>query len=112
MKRIIRACKNSYDGICSAYKSEAAFREEVWLLVVAILVVLNLEVTLVHKALLIGSVVVIMIVELLNSAIEAAIDRISLDIHPLSKKAKDIGSAAVFVAFINAIIIWVCVLCS
>lgn len=89
-----------------AFKSEPAFALEIVLCVVLIPVAILLPAPLLTKAILISSLLLVLIVELLNSAIEATIDRISLDKHPLAKKAKDVGSAAVFIALINACILW------
>ncbi|MCB1865105.1 MAG: diacylglycerol kinase [Chromatiales bacterium] len=97
-------------GLRTAYANEDAFRQEVFLAIVLIPLALWLPVGMLGKAVMIGSVLLVLIVELLNSAIEAAVDRISLDKHQLSKRAKDIGSAAVFVALVNVVVVWVCVL--
>lgn len=109
-QRIRNACRYSVDGLCEAWRGEAAFRQEV--LLVAVLVPLSfvLPVSGAGRALMIFSVLLILIVELLNSAIEAAIDRISLERHPLAKRAKDAGSAAVLFSLVNAVAVWACVL--
>jgi len=104
--RVIRAAGYSIAGLQSAYRGESAFRQEFWL--AAVLLPLSLWVGRgwVEVALLAGSVVIVLIVELLNSAVEAAIDRISFELHELSKRAKDIGSAAVFLALLLCAGIW------
>ncbi|MEH0165184.1 diacylglycerol kinase [Paucibacter sp. JuS9] len=96
--RIIHAAGYSMEGLRAAYTGESAFRQETWLCVVATPVAFWLGQSWVEIALLLGCLALLLIVELLNSAVEAAIDRISFDRHELSKRAKDIGSAAVFIA--------------
>jgi diacylglycerol kinase (ATP) len=98
LSRIWRATGNSFQGLRAAYRDEAAVRQETWLAIVLIPVGLWLGRSGVERALLVGSVLLVLIVELLNTAVEVAIDRIGLEHHPLSGQAKDIGSAAVFVA--------------
>lgn len=94
------------DGLKTAYKNEFAFRLECYVTLLALPLALWLGGTVVAKAMLISSWLLILVIELLNSAIEAAIDRISEARHPLSKAAKDLGSAAVFVACVNAACVW------
>ncbi|PWC17896.1 diacylglycerol kinase [Brenneria corticis] len=106
MTRIIKAAGYSLQGLKQAWRHEAAFRQETWLTVVGTIVACLLPVTLVEKLLLIGSVVLIVIVELANSAIEAVVDRIGLERHELSGRAKDMGSAAVLVAILLAAVVW------
>lgn len=108
--RIFKALGHSRAGLASAYRTEAAFRQEVWLAALAVPVALWIDVGLIERALLIGSVLLVMIVELLNSGIEAVVDRISLERHDLSKHAKDVGSAAVLLALVNLLAVWVSVL--
>ena len=110
LTKIWQAFRNSLDGLAAAYRHEAAFRLEVWTAAVLIPAALFLPVGAIGRALLIGSILVVLLCELVNSAIEAAVDRISLERHPLAKRAKDIGSAAVLMALINAGVVWVCVL--
>lgn len=110
LKRLMNAFGYSLAGFRAAYKHEDAFRQEALLAVILIPLALWLPVTLIGKALMIGSVLLVIIVELLNSAIEATVDRISLDSHDLAKRAKDIGSSAVLVSLLNVIIIWALVL--
>ncbi|MEH0873613.1 diacylglycerol kinase [Pectobacterium cacticida] len=104
--RIIKATGYSLNGLKQAWRHEAAFRQETLLTSVGIIVACLLPVTLVEKLLLIGSVVLIMLFELANSAIEAVVERIGCEYHELSGRAKDMGSAAVFVAFLFAAVVW------
>ena len=106
LRRVWRATGYSLDGLAVAYRGEAAFRQLVWLAAVLIPVALVLPLDAVSRALLIGSVMLSLIIELLNSAIEAAIDRISLERHPLSKAAKDMGSAAQLISLAMIAVIW------
>ena len=93
-------------GLKATYKHEEAFRQEVFVLIIAIPLALWLGDTSIEIVLMIGSILLLLIVELLNSAIEAAIDRFGGEIHELSGRAKDMGSAAVFVTMLNAIMVW------
>jgi diacylglycerol kinase (ATP) len=106
LRRLLNASRNSAEGIRDAFRLDDAFRKEVLAAVVLIPLALWLGDTGIERALMAFSVVLIMIVELLNSAIEATVDRVSLDNHPLSKRAKDIASAAVMLALFNAALIW------
>jgi diacylglycerol kinase (ATP) len=106
VQRVLNACVYSVHGLESAFRHEEAFRQEVWLAIVLIPIALALNIGGTGKALMIGSVLLVLIVELLNSAIEAAVDRISLDQHRLAKRAKDIGSAAVFLSLVNVAVVW------
>lgn len=108
--RIIKATGYSLKGLKQAWQHEAAFRQELMLLVVAVLAACWLPVSLLERLMLIGVVVVVVLMELLNSAIEAVVDRVGTDYHELSGRAKDIGSAAVFVALVFAAIVWVSIL--
>jgi len=110
LRRIWNALSYSLSGLHAAYFNEDAFRQESLLAALLIPVALLLPQPGLAKALMIGSVLLVLIVELLNSAIEAAIDRISMDRHRLSKRAKDIGSEAVLIALINVIVTWALVL--
>jgi len=109
IKRIINAFTFSVQGLKAAYKGEQAFRQEVAALILAIPLAFWLGDTAVEVALLIGSVLIVLVVELINSAIEAVVDRFGGELHVLSGQAKDMGSAAVLLASINALIIWVAV---
>lgn len=108
--RLFNAFGYSLAGFRAAYKHEDAFRQEVLFAAILVPLALWLPVTLIGKALMVGSVLLVIIVELLNSAIEATVDRISLENHDLAKRAKDIGSSAVLVSLINVIVVWVMVL--
>ena len=110
LRRLMNAFGYSVHGFASALRHEDAFRQEVLLAAVLIPVALVLDVGGIGKAMMIASVLLVLIVELLNSAIEAAIDRISLDRHSLSKRAKDLGSAAVFLSLVNVAAVWALVL--
>ena len=110
LQRVWRAFHYSLEGFRAAYKCEDAFRQEALLAARLIPIAFFLPVTGVGRALMIASVLLVLIVELVNSAIEATVDRVSLDRHHLSKRAKDIGSAAVFLALSNVVIVWACVL--
>jgi diacylglycerol kinase (ATP) len=104
--RIIHAFFNSLAGLRDAWRHESAFRQEVLLAVVLVPIACVAPVSPAERALLIASVLLVMIIELLNSSVEAAIDRISFDHHSLSKRAKDIGSAAVFVSLLLLAVVW------
>jgi len=108
--RLWRAFGNSYKGFAGAFREEAAFRQELALAVVLIPLGLWLGRNGVERLLLIGPVLVLLIVELLNSAIEATVDRVGLERHPLSGLAKDIGSAAVFLSITLLAASWLLVL--
>ncbi|MVX56630.1 diacylglycerol kinase [Parasutterella muris] len=110
LRRLINATRYSAQGFKAAWKTEDAFRQESVLAVILIPVAVLLPVSLVYKLLLIGSVILVLIVEVLNSAIEAVVDRFGGEIHPLSGKAKDLGSAAVLLALTLALITWVSIL--
>jgi len=110
LKRILNASGYSLDGLRAAFTGEAAFRQLVLLNVILVPVAFFLNVSRVERALLIAVCLLALIVELLNSAVEAAIDRISLDRHPLSKNAKDMGSAAQFVALSMIALVWAVIL--
>ncbi|BBJ00602.1 hypothetical protein FGKAn22_22940 [Ferrigenium kumadai] len=97
-------------GLRDAWQHEDAFRQELFVAAIAIPVALFLPVSNVGKALLVGSILLVLIVELLNSAIEAAVDFASLERHPLAKRAKDVASAAVLLSIVNAAVVWVLVL--
>ena len=110
LKRLWNAFHYSRAGLRAAFRHEDAFRQEVLLAVVLIPLAVVLPVGWLGKALLIGSVLLTLIVELLNSAIEATVDRISLENHRLAKRAKDLGSAAVLMTLLTAALTWVLVL--
>lgn len=104
--RLWNAFGYTRDGLGAAWRSEAAFREEVLFAAVAIPLALFLGRTGVERALMVGAILVVLIVEILNSAIEAIVDKASPERHELAKRAKDMGSAAVFLALVNAAVIW------
>lgn len=106
LRRIWNALNYSLAGFSAAYRNEEAFRQEVWLSILLIPLALWLPASHAGKALMIGSVLLVIIVELLNSAIEAVVDRISLDHHELAGRAKDIGSAAVLVSMAVVLVTW------
>lgn len=110
LKRIFTAFRYSLDGFRAAWRNEHAFRQEVSVFVVGVVIALLLKVSAFEKLVLIGVLVLILIVELINSAIEAVVDRVSLERHSLSKNAKDFGSAAVLLACLLAIATWAVVL--
>jgi diacylglycerol kinase (ATP) len=105
--RIVDATGYSLAGLGAAWRHESAFRQECLLALVLWPVAVWLGRSWVETALLAGSVMLVLVVELLNSAIEAAVDRVSPDLHPLSKRAKDIGSAAVMLAIVTCALLWV-----
>ena len=110
LMRLLHALFYSLDGLRAAWLTEAAFRQEVLLLVAGSAIALVLPVSGFEKLMLIAVLVLVLIVELINSALEAVVDRISLERHPLSKNAKDFGSAAVLLTCIVATGAWTVVL--
>jgi len=104
--KILKAGSHSIKGLRTAFKHEFAFCAEVLLSIVVIPLAFFLGNTGIEYAVLIGSWLLILIVELLNSAIETIVDRISLEKHKLSARAKDMGAAAVFIAWLNFLIMW------
>ena len=110
LTRAFRAAINSWNGLIYAYKEESDFRQELALSLILIPLAIYLPVTPIEKILLIASVILVLIIELLNSSVEAAIDRISFEVHDLSKRAKDFGSAAVMLALLLCAFTWVIIL--
>ncbi len=108
--RAFRAAINSWNGLIYAYKEESAFRQELALSLILIPLAIYLPLTPAETILLIASVILVLITELLNSSVEAAIDRISFEVHDLSKRAKDFGSAAVMLALLLCALTWAIVL--
>ncbi len=102
VKRIFSAFFYSIDGLRTAWRLEHAFRQELMIVVPGVIVALLIPVTAPERVVLIGVLMLVLIVELLNSAIEAVVDRVSLERNPLSKNAKDLGSAAVMIAMLLA----------
>jgi len=110
IKRLANAFAYSVAGTLAAFKHEDAFRQEVILSTILIPLGIYLGQTAIEQALMIASILLIIIVELLNSSVEATVDRISVKRHKLSKRAKDIGSAAVFFSLVNAAVVWFLIL--
>lgn len=110
VKRVFKALFYSLDGLASSMKHEAAFRQEVFLAAVLIPASFLLQVPLAQHLALVASVLLVLIVELLNSAVEAVVDDISLRNRPLAKRAKDMGSAAVLISLLNCGICWASVI--
>jgi diacylglycerol kinase (ATP) len=106
LARLWNALHYSFAGLSAALTHEDAFRQETLLAAILIPLSFFLPVTWTGRALMIASVLLVLIVELVNSAIEAIVDRVSLDRHPLSKRAKDVGSAAVLLALLNVVVVW------
>jgi len=106
LRRVWNALFYSIEGFKAAYRHEDAFRQECLLAIILIPLACFMPAASVGKALMIASILLVLIVELLNSAVEAAVDRISLENHQLAKRAKDIGSAAVFVSLANVAVVW------
>ncbi|QDF95980.1 diacylglycerol kinase [Azoarcus sp. DD4] len=106
LRRIWNAFRYSLDGLRAALRHEDAFRQECLLAIVLIPAAFFVPTDGTGKALLIGSTLLVLVVELLNSAIEATVDRVSLEHHQLAKRAKDIGSAAVLIALLNLALVW------
>lgn len=106
LRRVWNALFYSLDGLAAAFRHEDAFRQEVVLAAILIPAAFFTPASGTGKALMVGAVLLVLIVELLNSAVEAAVDRISLENHLLAKRAKDIGSAAVFISLVNVPVIW------
>lgn len=105
--RAWHAAKNSWCGMVYAFQEESAFRQELLLLVILSPIAILLPVPALQKAVLVASLLMVLVVELLNSSVEAAIDRISFEHHDLSKRAKDFGSAAVMLTLIIAGLLWI-----
>ena len=110
LQRVLNAAGYSWAGLTAAFRHEDAFRQEVFLALLLIPLALYLGQTGITRALMIAAVLLVLIVELLNSALEAAVDRISLEHHQLIKRAKDMGSAAVMIALANVVVVWALVL--
>ncbi|KLN47135.1 diacylglycerol kinase [Providencia rettgeri] len=108
--RVIKAAGYSLKGLKAAWVNEAAFRQESVAAIIAIFIAFYLDISYIDRILLVSSVVLVAIVELLNRSIEAVVDRIGSEYHELSGRAKDIGSAAVFVSIGLALFIWALVL--
>lgn len=110
LRRIWNALCYSFAGLAAAFRHEIAFRQEVLLAAILIPVAFFLPVGGTGRALMVASVLLVLIAELFNSAVEATVDRVSAEDHPLAKRAKDIGSAAVLIALVNVPVVWLLVL--
>lgn len=110
LPRLIRATQNSLAGLCTAWTKEQAFRQELLICIVLLPIIFLIKAGILAKLVLVLLLIFLMVIELMNSAIEAAIDRISMEPHQLSKEAKDLGSAAVFGAILMNVVAWVLVL--
>ena len=110
LERIAKAAGYSMAGLKAAYQNEAAIRQELLLCLFLVPLALYFGHTGIARALLLGSVLLVLVVELLNSAIESVVDLVTLEKHPLAGRAKDIGSAAVFVALMNVLVVWALVI--
>ena len=110
LTRLVNATRHSISGLLAAARYENAFRQELMIAAVLVPLGLALGASGVERALLVGSVLLVLVVELLNSGIEAAVDRVSLDDHTLAKRAKDLGSAAVMLAIATSALVWLLVL--
>jgi diacylglycerol kinase (ATP) len=110
LRRVLNATRYSFEGLAAAWRNEDAFRQEALAFVFLAPVALLLPLVLLEKVALIGVLLVVLIVELLNSGIEAAVDRDSMEINPLGKRAKDLGSAAVMLSLLLAGVTWAAVL--
>jgi diacylglycerol kinase (ATP) len=110
VQRLINATRYSFEGLAAAARHEDAFRQELVLAAILIPLGLWLGHDGVERALLVGSVLLVLVVELLNSAVEATVDRVSLEDHELAKRAKDIGSAAVMMSLATVAAVWLLVL--
>ncbi len=106
LRNYFAAVKHSVEGFCAALKHEPSFRQDLLLVILLIPVAALLPVNAVSSALMIASLLLIMIVELINSAIEWTIDYVRPEIHPLAKRVKDMAAAAVFLSYINALVVW------
>ena len=110
ISRAWHAAKNSWCGVVYAFQEESAFRQELTLLIILTPIALLIPATHLEKALMVGSLLMVLTVELLNSSVGAAIDRISCEHHDLSKRAKDFGSAAVMLTLLFALLIWLTII--
>lgn len=106
-RRVINATRYSMLGFKAAFKYEAAFRQETFVLILSCIIVMLIDFSIYERILLVGSVGFVMIVELLNSAIEAVVDRVGEERHELSGRAKDLGSAAVFLSVVLVVVLWI-----
>jgi len=107
LRHLLAATKYSFQGLLNAFKNESAFRQELFLCLFAVPIAILCARSFVEAALLVGSCFAILVVELLNTAIERVVDRIGLEEHPLSGQAKDLGSSAVMLTTVFAALVWV-----
>jgi len=110
LKRIWNALSYSVDGLAAAFRHEHAFRQEVLLAIILIPLAFYIPVSGIGRALMVASVLLVLVVELLNSGLEAVTDRVSLEDHALAKRAKDLGSAAVMISLVSVPVIWLLVI--
>lgn len=108
--RVLYATRYSLAGLAATWRHEAAFRQEVLCAALLLPLIFVFDISGLERALLLATLLLVLIVELLNSALEAAVDRIGDELHPLSGRAKDAGSAAVFVSILLAVGVWACIL--
>ncbi len=106
IKRVFSAFFYSIDGLRTAWRYEHAFRQELMIVVPGVILALLIPVTVLERVVLIAALLLVLIVEFLNSAVEAVVDRVSLERNPLSKNAKDLGSAAVMLSMLIAAVAW------
>lgn len=110
LRRLVNATRYSMQGFKAAYRHEAAFREETLVSGLLIPLAILLPISWFETAVLISSILLVLLAEIFNSALEAVVDRIGPELHPLSGRAKDMGSAAVFLALIIALVLWLSVI--
>lgn len=110
-KRVVSASANSYRGLRWLTNNESAFQQELMLAILLCLTTVFLDVTSLERVLLISSLLLELLVETINTAIEAVVDRIGLEFHELSGLAKDLGSSAVFISLVVTVVVWVGILC-
>jgi diacylglycerol kinase (ATP) len=110
LSRLQGALRYSASGLRIAWNEESAFRQELFICAVLIPIALIVPLDAIHKLLMIGSLVLVLVIELLNSAVEAVVDRVGVERHEMSKRAKDLGSAAVMIALILALATWITLL--
>jgi diacylglycerol kinase (ATP) len=108
--RVLHATRYSLIGLTATWRHEAAFRQEVWCAALLFPLIFLFDISGLERALLLAALLLVLVVELLNSAVEAVVDRIGAELHPLSGRAKDAGSAAVFVSILLAAGVWACIL--
>lgn len=106
LERFGPATRNSVKGLVAAYKNEIAFRQYTWLMLLLLPIAYVISVSVAEFAMLVLSILIVLIAELLNTAVEAVVDRIGLEHHELSGRAKDVGSAAVFVSLFGLVLVW------